>query len=57
MQDILELEELAEKKAAIYARLLMDTALAKKMEELSLRHAERRRGIEALATNEEGKRK
>ena len=37
-----EVEDLAEKKAMIHARLLMDTALAKTMEELSKRHENRK---------------
>ena len=33
-----QLEDLAAKKIKIHSRLLMDTALAKSMEELSLHH-------------------
>ena len=44
------LEDLAEKKTKIYSRLLIDTALAKEMEELSMRHAERKKTLERLAT-------
>ncbi len=38
LETLLVLEDLAEKKIKIFSRLLMDTALAKQMEELSLRH-------------------
>jgi hypothetical protein len=44
------LEDLAEKKTKIYSRLLIDTALAKEMEELSMRHARRKKTLELLAT-------
>ena len=43
------LEELAEKKTKIHSRLLMDTALAKDMEALSLRHKKRKEKLRALA--------
>ena len=46
LESLLVLEDLAEKKIKIFSRLLMDTALAKQMEELSLKHE---RGKEELA--------
>ena len=42
LKRLLDLEDLAEKKTKIYARFLMDVALAKEMEELSLRHQQRK---------------
>ncbi len=57
LEYLIELEDLAEKKAKIYSRLLMDTALAKKMEALSARHAERKSRIEALLFGETAKKK
>ncbi len=38
LRELLQREDLAKKKANIYARLLMDVEKAKKMEELALRH-------------------
>ncbi len=52
LQELMELEDLAEKKAKIYARLLIDPALAGKMEELSLRHAKRKERLCALLYGE-----
>ncbi len=46
LETLLCLEDLAEKKIKIFSRLLMDTGIAKQMEELSLRHEQRK---EALA--------
>ena len=43
------MEDLAEKKAKIYSRILMEPALAKAMEEVSLRHEKRKEGLRALA--------
>ncbi len=48
LKTLCALEDLAEKKSAIYSRLLMDTGLAKDMEELSNRHAKRKERIKAL---------
>lgn len=48
LQELLLLEDLAEKKAKIYSRLLMDVDKAKKMEELSSRHADRKKEVERL---------
>ena len=44
------IEDLAEKKAMIHSRLLMDTALAKAMEELAKRHEKRKERLVLLAT-------
>ena len=55
------IEDLVEKKTKIYSRLLMDVALAKEMEGLSLRHQSRKTELERLlygkAKNEKGGRK
>ena len=45
-------EELAEKKAKVYSRLLTETALAKEMEELAFRHEKRKDELFALAVGE-----
>ncbi len=48
LKKLVQLEDLAEKKAKIYSRLLMDTAIAKEMEELSLRHEKRKEELVKL---------
>ncbi len=48
LKNLIELEDLAEKKTKIYSRLLIDASLAGKMEELSARHKERRESLERL---------
>ncbi len=48
LQNLIELEDLAEKKTKIYSRLLINAALAGKMEELSSRHKQRRESLEKL---------
>ncbi len=48
LKNLIELEDLAEKKTKIYSRLLINAALAGKMEELSTRHKERRESLEKL---------
>ena len=45
---LVAVEDLAEKKAKIYSRLLTDPTLAKDMEELALRHAKRKQALERL---------
>ncbi len=57
LQELLTLEDLAEKKAKIYSRLLMDVAKAQDMEALSARHAERKAEIEKLLFGNEKKAK
>ena len=44
----MEIEDLAEKKTKIYARLFIEPDLAKAMEELSLRHEKRKERITRL---------
>ena len=48
LQQLIDLEDLAEKKTKIYSRLLTETTLAKEMESLSLRHGKRRESLEKL---------
>ncbi len=48
LKNLIELEDLAEKKTKIYSRLLINAALAGKMEELSVRHKQRRETLEKL---------
>ncbi len=48
LQQMLEMEDLAKKKANVYARLLIEPSLAKKMEELALRHEERKTSLQQL---------
>ena len=52
-----EVEDLAEKKAMIHSRLLMDTALAKTMEELSKRHENRKERLCVLGLGKAPKKK
>lgn len=55
LKALARLEEIAEKKAKIHSRLLMDAALAKDMEALSLRHKRRKEKLIALATGKQVK--
>ena len=48
LQTLISIEDLLEKKTKIYSRLLMDVALAKEMEELSLHHQTRKAELETL---------
>ena len=50
-----QVEDLAEKKMKIYARLLMDAALAKDMEMLAVRHAKRKTLLQSLANEKDKK--
>lgn len=52
-----EWEDILEKKAKIYSRLLTEAALAKTMESLSLRHEQRKQRLLALACGEPLKKK
>lgn len=52
LKTLVEIEDLAEKKTKIYARLLMDVSIAKKMEELSLRHENRKETLYKLLYGE-----
>ena len=48
LKELIALEDLAGKKARIYARLLVEPTLAKAMEELALHHEDRKERIEFL---------
>ena len=48
LKNLIELEDLAEKKTKIYSRLLLEPALAKAMDELSVRHEKRKETIARL---------
>lgn len=48
LENIMELEDLGEKKTKIYSRLLMEPSLAEEMETLSVRHQKRKESIERL---------
>ncbi len=55
LQELLELEDLAIKKTAIYGRLLIEPSLAQDMEELSSRHETRKEKIQRLLYGEDAK--
>ena len=55
LKNLIELEDLAEKKTKIYARLLIEPALAKAMEELALHHEKRKETIERLLYGKDAK--
>lgn len=48
LNDLCLMEEIAEKKVNIYARLLIEPSLSKEMESLAMRHRERRCALERL---------
>ncbi len=48
LKNLMEMEDLAEKKTKIYSRLLIEPSLAMEMEELSKRHQKRKESIERL---------
>ena len=48
LETLVSLEDLAEKKTKIFSRLLMDAAIAKEMEGLSLRHEKRKETLMQL---------
>ena len=50
-----EVEDLAEKKVKIYARLLTEPSLAQDMETLAIKHAERKCTLESLACGKDKK--
>lgn len=52
LEELLRMEDLAEKKAKIYSRLLTDVEKAKRMEELAARHGKRKNEIEELLFGE-----
>ena len=50
-------EDLSEKKARIFSRLLMDAGIAKQMETLAQRHEQRKKLLCALVGKKEGEEK
>lgn len=48
LRELCLMEEIAEKKVNVYARLLIEPTLSKEMEDLALRHQERRSALERL---------
>lgn len=52
LEELLRIEDLAEKKAKIYSRLLTDVEKAKRMEELASRHEKRKNEISELLFGE-----
>ena len=48
LKQLWEMEDIAEKKTRLYSRLLLDVRLAQDLEEISLRHAQRKQKIERL---------
>ncbi len=57
LKKLLKLEDLAEKKSKIYARLLTDMGLAEEMSALSLRHEKRKEALTELAFGKTKKKK
>ena len=55
LKELMELEDLAEKKTRIYARLFVEPALAKEMELLSAEHEKHKTKIEQLFYGESRK--
>ena len=54
---LIDWEDILEKKAMIYSRLLTDPALAQEMERRSARHEKRKEDLLCLAFGEKGKKK
>ncbi len=52
LQELIAMEDLAQKKTEIYARLLIDVDLAQKMEGLAERHGKRKERLEKLLYGE-----
>lgn len=48
LENLLTLEDFAEKKTRIYSRLLMDAAIAEKLEEIAQRHKKRKEILSKL---------
>lgn len=55
LSELIKLEDLAEKKAKIYSRLLTEPSIAQDMESLAKRHAERKARLTTLLTGKESK--
>ena len=54
LERLASLEDLLDKKCKIYSRLLTDAGIAKEMETLALRHAERKRQLDVLLNGKKG---
>ncbi|MBQ8884886.1 MAG: hypothetical protein IJY62_00710 [Clostridia bacterium] len=52
LRELAEAEDLIEKKAKIYSRLLTDQSLAEDMETVAIRHAERKAGLNSFSGQE-----
>ena len=52
-KELISYEDLAEKKAKIYARLLIDPFLAEEMEFIAIRHAERKKRLMQMEGGDE----
>ena len=52
LSELIQLEDLAEKKAKIHSRLLTEPSIAQDMEALAKRHAERKMRLKTLLTGE-----
>ena len=52
LQQLIKMEDLAEKKASIYARLLTEVALAQKMGQLAEAHKQRKQALQTLLGEE-----
>ena len=52
LQALISVEDLAEKKASIYARLLTEVSLAQRMETLANAHKQRKQALEMLMGEE-----
>lgn len=55
IEQLIEMEDLAEKKARIYSRLLTDVSLAKAMETLAEKHKERKSALCTLLSGKKEK--
>ena len=53
LQQLISVEDLAEKKASIYARLLTEVSLAQRMEKLANAHKQRKQALQALLGEEQ----
>lgn len=52
LQRLVQIEDIAEKKAGIYARLLTEPTLAQAMEKTAMSHKERKQALSSLLGEE-----
>lgn len=52
LENLYKTEDLAEKKARVYSRLLTEPSLAQNMEQLADAHLQRKQALQALLTGE-----